>query len=220
MSFSFFIYSIDMCKDVLNLVTKDIEPRQEKGIGYFISCPAKNVRKNIYTSKYILSKSFDYLFDDLNSIIIKNNPQKSLGDYKRNDTHFEYLANNLTYDNNNSTVKNGLKSLVELNCILKGLESLSQCEYALSSINYIEEKYCLISLEIQSYSMVSYLIGALGILFVSIGLNKASVLIDEGGVKVNVFKYLNFDCFFIFLYLLIILLGYACCFYGEFELRL
>lgn len=173
-----------MCKDVLNIVSKDIEPRQEKGIGYFISCPAKNVRKNIFTSKYILSKSFDYLFDDLNTNIVKNNPQKSLGDYKRNDTYFNYLAENLNYDNNNSTIKNGLKSLVELNSILKGLESLSQCEYALSSINYIEDQYCSTSIERQSYSMVSYLIGAIGILFVSIGLNKASVLIEEDGVKV------------------------------------
>lgn len=181
-----------MCKDVLNIVKKDIEPRQDKGIGYFISCPAKNVRKNIYTSKYILSKSFDYLFEDLNTNIIKSNPQKGLGDLKRNDTHFIYLANNLTFENNNSTIKNGLKSLVELNSILKGLESLSQCEYALSSIHYMEENYCFISLDIQANSMVSYLIGALGIFFVSIGLNKASVLIDENGEKVLFFVLVGF----------------------------
>ncbi len=196
-----------MCKDVLNIVTKDIEPRQEKGVGYFISCPAKNVRKNIYTSKYILSKSFDYLFEDLNSILIKNNPQTSLGDYKRNNTHFDYLANNLTYVNNNSTIKNGLKSLVELNSILKGLESLSQCEYALSSIHYMEEKYCFRSLDDQAHSMVSYLIVALGVLFMSIGLNKASVLLDENAkTKSKVFIllliYLNLWKFYIIFCLL------------------
>lgn len=175
-----------MCKDVLNIVKKDIEPRQDKGIGYFISCPAKNVRKNIYTSKYILSKSFDYLYEDLNTNINKNFPQQSLGDYKRNDTHFDFLATNLTYNDTTTSIKNGLRSLVELNTILKGLESLSQCEYALSSINYIEEKYCSKSLDFQSVSMITYLIGALGILLVSVGLNKASVLIDEGEVKVKI----------------------------------
>ena len=185
-SFSFFIYSIDLCKDVLNIVKKDIEPKQGRGIGYFITCPAKNVRKNIYTSKYILSRSFDILFDDLNTNIKPYYPT-GLGYLKRDDAHFNYLAEtaNITFNEKNDTIKSGLKSLVQLNSILKGLESLSQCEYALSSINYIEEKYCLTSLYIQSYSMISYLLGAIGILFVSIGLNKASVLIDENEKKVN-----------------------------------
>ncbi len=172
-----------MCKDALNIVNKDLEPKQNSGIGYFITCPAKNVRKNIFTAKYILSKSFDYLYDDIKKI--SNQEFLDIGNYKRNETHFTYL---LDYTHN-IKINIGIKSLIEFNKILFGLESLSLCEYALSTINFIEEKFCRSTLELQSKNLIAYFIGAIGILFVSVGLNKASVLIDE---EIKNVKRINF----------------------------
>jgi len=179
-----------MCKDALNIVKKDLEPKQDKGIGYFITCPGKNVRKNIYTAKYVFSKSFDYLYDDL----VGQTPFNNFANQKRNETYFKNLLNlnSTILGDKEVKIKTGVKSLIEFNKILYGLESLSQCEYALSSINFIEENFCTKSLDSQSYSMVAYLIGAIGILFISVGLNKASVLIDEDSKKVKNFNFFYF----------------------------
>lgn len=184
-SFSYFIFSVDMCKESLNSISNNLEPRYEKGIGYFIRCPAKNVRKDIYTSKYILSNSFDNLIKDVNKTLITNNFTQGLGYFKRNNTLFNVLADKtFTYNDNNITVKTGLKSLVQVNKILYGLESLSQCEYGLSTINYLEEKFCYENLDNESFRMIYYLIGAIGIIFVTVGLNKLSVFVDETSKKV------------------------------------
>lgn len=174
-----------MCKESLNSISNNLEPRYEKGIGYFIRCPAKNVRKDIYTSKYILSNSFDNLIKDVNKTLITNNFTQGLGYFKRNNTLFNVLADKtFTYNDNNITVKTGLKSLVQVNKILYGLESLSQCEYGLSTINYLEEKFCYENLDNESFRMIYYLIGAIGIIFVTVGLNKLSVFVDETSKKV------------------------------------
>lgn len=173
----------------MNIVQKDVEPKQEKGVGYYMNCPAKITRKNIYTEKYILSTKFDILINDLNRTLIQVNP-KGLGMYTRNNTNFDFLSEKgYNYTEQNITIYKGLKSLVEYNGVLEGLESLSKCEYALSSINYIEENFCYESLYNQFYGLILLLFGTIGILLLSIGLNKLSVLVDEVTEKKVIFYF-------------------------------
>ena len=194
-NFSFFVFSIDLCKEVMNIVQKEVEPKQEKGVGFYLACPAKNTRKAIYTNKYLLSTKIDILINDLNNTFKQVDP-KGLGMYKRNNTNFDFLSENAyNYTEKNKTIQKGLKSLIEFNGILEGLESLSKCEYALSSINYMEENFCRESLDYQFNGIFFLGIGSFGILLLSIGLNKLSVLVDEVTEKKVILLFLYFRLF-------------------------
>ena len=66
------------------------------------------------TARYQILSSFDNIINDLNSTL-KTTKNSSLGPYKRNDSYFSGLVGKY----NNSNIDNGLKTLVELNKVLR-----------------------------------------------------------------------------------------------------
>ena len=178
--YSFFNASIDMCQDVKNILDKNIEPKFGSGIGYFITCPAKEIRKNIYSTKFILSKSYDILYDDLNQKVLPEMAQ-GLARKKRNNTYLNAIKDNFQQ---NKTISDGLETLINFNNMLIGLESLGVCEYAKNCINFIEENYCYMNLKAQQDAFIYYALGSFGVLIVSIALNKLSVFTREKVKKI------------------------------------
>ena len=179
--YSFFNASIDMCNDVKNIIDKNLEPKLGSGIGYFVTCPAKQIRKNIYSSKFILSKSYDILYDELNEKVLPVMDQ-GLARRKRNNTYLNSLK---THFKQNETLSKGFETLTYFNDMLFGLESLGVCEYARSCVNFIEENFCYRNLQAQQDAFIYYTLGSLGVLIVSIALNKISVYTRE---KVKIFN--------------------------------
>jgi hypothetical protein len=175
LGYSLFISTIDMCTDVKNIVDKNIEPKYKSGVGFYITCPPKEIRKNIYSTKFIISKSYDILFNDLNEKVLPVF-SKGLARKKRNN---DYLLSLKNYFKQNETISNGFEALINFNNILSGLESIGSCEYSKNSINYIEEKLCYKNLRGQMDAFIYYSIGSLGVLLVSIALNKLSVFTRE-----------------------------------------
>lgn len=173
--YSFFNESIDLCGDVKNILDKNIDPKFESGIGYFITCPPKDIRKNIYSSKYILSRSYDIIYNDL-SQKVKPTFEKGLANKKRNNTYLNAVKDMFS---DNESIKKGFDTLVNYNQMLTGLESLGTCEYAKNCINYIEEKFCYTNLDAQMNGFIYYSLASFGVLLVAIGLNKLSVFTRE-----------------------------------------
>lgn len=182
--YSFFNASIDLCQDVKNILDKNIEPKYGSGIGFYITCPTKEVRKNIYSSKFILSNSYDILYNDLNEKV-KPVMEEGIARKKRNNTYLDGLSEHFK---KNETISNGFKALTDFNKILSCLESLGVCEYGKNSITFIEEKFCYKNLQAQQDAFIYYTIGTLGVLIVSISLNKLSVFTRE---KVIEFFFIN-----------------------------
>ena len=180
--YSFFNASIDMCHDVKNILDKDIEPKLGSGIGYFITCPAKSIKKNIYSSKFIISKNYDIIYDELNQKVLSEMP-KGLAQKKRNNTYINSLKMHFLI-NKNTTISQGFETLAYYNDMLQGLESIGVCEYARNCINFIEEKFCYENIQAQQDGFIYYTLGILGVLLVAIGLNKISVFT---GLNIKVF---------------------------------
>jgi hypothetical protein len=173
--YSFLNNSIDMCSDIKNIIDKNIEPKYRSGIGLYIICPTKEIRKNIYSTKFIISKSYDILYNDLNEKVLPV-LDKGLARKKRNNDYLRSLKN---YFKQNETISKGFETLINFNNILSGLESLGSCEYSKNCINYIEEKFCYKNLNSQQEAFIYYSIGSLGVLLVSIAFNKLSVFTRE-----------------------------------------
>jgi hypothetical protein len=159
---------------VKNILDKELEPKNGTGIGYFITCPSKVIKKDIYSSKYIITKNFDYIYEDLNKKVFKEIKQ-GLALKKRNNTYIKSLENYFLQNDNTLILAKGFETLSYLNDILMSLESLGVCEYARNSIYFIEEKFCNKNIQAQQDGFIYYTLGALGVLLVSIGLNKISV---------------------------------------------
>ena len=187
--YSFFNATIDMCQDAKNILDKNLDPKFRSGIGYFITCPSKEIRKNIYSSKFILSKSYDILFDDLNQKVLPQLEQ-GIARKKRNNTYLNSLKDHFK---DNKTIADGFETLKNFNNMLTGLESLGVCEYAKNCISFLEENFCYKNLAAQQDAFIYYTLGSFGVLIVAIALNKLSVFTRE---KVKIIFYLNFNYFF------------------------
>ncbi len=66
------------------------------------------------TARYQIYSSFDSIINDLNTTL-NTTKNASLGPYKRNDSYFIGLIGKY----NNTNIDNGLKTLVELNKVLR-----------------------------------------------------------------------------------------------------
>jgi hypothetical protein len=183
LNLSHFLLSIDVCKDVNKYITYNMKPIAPRGIGLYASCPSKPVQVMINTAKYELGNSFSEVIEEVNSTIIKNYYGDNLGIYKRNNSHFEYLATKVYI--NDTYVSKGLFTLVYTNEILRGLDALSQCQMAISIINYTEERFCYLNITYQFNNLFYYFIGIIGLFLLVIGINKLIVLLNPAYQKLD-----------------------------------
>ena len=194
-----------MCNDVKNILDKDLEPKMGKGIGYFITCPDKSVKKDIFSSKFIISKNFDYIYEELNKKYINylNLTDQGLALKKRNNTYNKSLQKYFIQSENSTNLSQGFETLSYYNDVLLALESLGVCEYARNSIYFIEENFCYKNIQAQQNGFIYYTLSAFGVLLVAIGLNKISVFTDlDLKVFIIYFIFIIFFISFSFIYFL------------------
>lgn len=181
---TFFLLSIDVCKDVNIYISSHTKPFMNRGIGVYVSCPSKSTQVMVNTAKYELGTSFNQIIQSVNQSILANFPEETsgLGIYKRNNTHFKFLADskysNQTNQTNQSEIYKGLYAIYYTNDMLQGLEALSLCQCADDSINYIEEKFCYRNITLQFNNLLYYFLGTFGLFLLSIGFNKLVVLLN------------------------------------------
>lgn len=182
-----FLLSIDVCKDVNIYISSHTKPFMNRGIGVYVSCPSKSTQVMVNTAKYELGTSFNQIIQSVNQSILANFPEETsgLGIYRRNNTHFKYLADskysNQTNQANQASqteIFQGLYAIYHTNNILQGLEALSLCQCADDSINYIEEKFCYRNITLQFNNLLYYFLGTFGLFLLSIGFNKLVVLLN------------------------------------------
>jgi hypothetical protein len=157
----------------------------DKGIGVYVSCPSKNTQVMINTAKYELGNSFNKVIEQVNKTVLSINADEvsGLGVYRRNNSHFKYLADKVYVNETNA--KNGLYALYHTNDILQGLDALSLCQCADDSINYLEEKFCYGNVSLQFSNLIYYFIGIFGLFLLSVGLNKLIVMLNPAYLRLN-----------------------------------
>lgn len=180
---SLFIFSIDMCKTINTEIVTQTNPLPGKGIGFYVSCPSKPVQVMINTARFQLGNSFNSLFSDV-STYMANTYLDNLGSIKRNNQIFiDFIAQ---YPD--AYLQQGLYSLVYLNQILLELEGLISCQLAQDIINYTEENFCYLNITYQFNNLVYFLVGILGLLILTIGVNKLIVLLNPVYVNLGLKK--------------------------------
>lgn len=136
-----------------------------------------NIKETQYllsTARYQLSVSFDSTFVKTKEVLKTVN--EDLGTIKRNNEGFEKLA--MKYKDK-SEISKGLKALILINNLLQSLENIIGCQSPKNSINYIEEKYCYHSISYIFENIIYMLFSCLGILLISVGVDKTSILADK-----------------------------------------
>ena len=142
---AYIFLQIDFCSVIGNSITSGITPSENKRLGTYLSCPSKDVMRIISTDIYEYIISFNAIHEKLKTELesIEGCPY-SVGDDIRNNTHFEYLYNEL--QKNDIYKQKHLDicayDLFTINNILAGLLSMSNCRTAKNSINFIEENFC------------------------------------------------------------------------------
>jgi hypothetical protein len=180
---SYFLLSIDICKDINKYISSDVSPYAEKGIGVYISCPSKTTQVKINTAKYELSNSFNKIINEVNNTIINKYEDETIGIYRRNNTHFKHLAE--TKYINDTNLYKGLYAVYYTNDVLQGLSALSECQAANNVINFSEEKFCYSNIAMQFNNLIYYFIGTVGLLILAIGSNKLIVLLNPAYQKLD-----------------------------------
>ena len=177
--------SIDFCSTIGNSIISGITPTEDKGLGTYLSCPSKDTMKTISTAIYQYIVDFNYLFNEtdilINSTGVLDNEEYYLGLDKRNNTHFELLAQKIpkvdgVAKNITETIVKNLEVLGYMNVLLAGLLSMTSCYTAKNSINYIEEKYCYVNHGYMFRNVIFDMLGAIGFLVIAVGLNKLMIV--------------------------------------------
>ena len=181
--------SIDFCASIGNSIISGITPSENAGIGSYLSCPSKQTLRTTSTAIYQYIINFDYLYNETDFLINNSTLMKekySLGNDKRNNTHFEEIYISLSndsyienddekreeYEKKKESVLKYLSSLKVFNYILAGLLSMTSCYTAKNSINYIEEQYCALNHGYMFKNVIFDALSGLGFILISVGLNK------------------------------------------------
>lgn len=180
---SYFLLSIDICKDINKYISSDVSAYAEKGLGVYVSCPSKTTQVRINTAKYELGYSFNKIINEVNTTIKNTYEDEDIGIYKRNNSHFKYLADNNYV--NDTNVNKGLYSVYYTNNLLQSLSALSKCQAANNVINFSEEKFCYTNITMQFNNLIYYFIGIVGLLILSVGSNKLIVLLNPAYQKLD-----------------------------------
>ena len=176
--------SIDFCSTIGSSIISGITPIEDKGLGTYLSCPSKDTMKTISTAIYQYIVDFNYLFNEtdvlINSTDVLDNEEYYLGLDKRNNTHFELLAEKIpkagAEKNTTETIVKNLEVLGYMNVLLAGLLSMTSCYTAKNSINYIEEKYCYVNHGYMFRNVIFDMLGAIGFIVIAVGLNKLMIV--------------------------------------------
>ena len=178
--------SIDFCSTIGSSIISGITPTEDKGLGTYLSCPSKDTMKTISTAIYQYIVDFDYLFNQtdvlINSTEVLDSEDYYLGRDKRNNTHFELLAEKIpkamdgSEKNKTEIIVKNLEVLGYMNVLLAGLLSMTSCYTAKNSINYIEEKYCYVNHGYMFRNVIFDMLAAIGFIVISVGLNKLMIV--------------------------------------------
>ena len=181
--------SIDFCSSVGNSIISGIVPSENQGLGTYLSCPSKDTMRTISTAIYQYIISYDYLYNQTQSLAEGRGDWigfTDLGNDKRNNTLFYLLykiSSNVSIPVDPNYQKQGddeaikkiprnLKAFQIMNSVMAGLLSMTSCYTAKNSINYIEEQYCHKNHAYMFRNVIFDMIGAIGFIIISIGLNK------------------------------------------------
>jgi hypothetical protein len=189
---SYFLISIDYCKDV-NKYTTTNALIVDKGLGYYISSPSKSTQFKINTAKYELSTSFNKIFDNVNQLLITDmGIPEGLGKYKRNNKHFNKLLHSTKFVEDQIYLARGIQMLIDTNNILRGLEALGNSQAARNVINFGEDHFCHKNIGFQFSNLLFLFFGVLSVIILSIGINKLIVLLNPntGAKRVNIYLFL------------------------------
>jgi hypothetical protein len=176
---SYFLMSIDFCQNIKENVLSGGAPTAHRGIGFYISCPSKVTQRNINTGLYELGNSFNHLIENINTTLFTQY-KDNIGINKRNNTQFDNYS--MKYANETNLSK-GIISLKYKNDILAGMYALTQCQEATSVVNYLEDHYCYKSIDQLYYVLIFYFIGIVGLILLTIGINKLIVLLNPTFLK-------------------------------------
>jgi hypothetical protein len=176
-----FILSIDMCKNINKHVLEDSYPAPGIGLGMYVSCPSKPVQVMINTARFELGNTFNYLYDNMKKHLT-DKYSDDIGNLKRNNKVFSDLAEKYKDD---AYLNSGLLSLTYINDILYGLEGLITCRLAEDVVNYTEETFCYRNITYQFNNLIFYINGILGLLILTIGINKMIVLLSPAFLKLK-----------------------------------
>jgi hypothetical protein len=181
--------SVDICKDVNKYVTTKSLPFGERGLALYLSCPNKQELINVNTAKYQFTNSFNQLLKEVNDTLISFNGT-NIGPYKRDNENFQFLTT-LSFEPDKDNIKKGLLAMINNNEILRGLQALSSCQFALNSMNFMEEKFCYNSIEYQFDNLVLIFFAIIGLMLLAVGMNKLTILLNPKFYQKTTMQLLN-----------------------------
>ncbi len=190
--FSYLFLSIDFCSNISNYASYRIAPKENFGLGKYLSCTSKDSLIKISTDNYELGVTFNAVFENMTNNINSLPESIRVGNiiYKRDMNSLKIIKEN--YKKSSVILENETditqffneigeqaEILIGLNYILGSLNYLGVCASAKSNINYIEENYCYKNHEYIGYSVLFEFLGIIGVIFLAIGLNKLTLLIKK-----------------------------------------
>jgi hypothetical protein len=164
----------------------------DRGLGYFISCPSKQVLFNINAAKFELNESFNYLYKNVNQLLLNEmGIENALGPYKRNNNKYYKLLNDNKFTEDKLYIARGIQMLIETNNILRNLEVMGNCQSARNVINYGEDHFCHKNLGYQFSNLIFIFFGILSVILLSIGINKLTILLNPNisTKRVNIYLF-------------------------------
>ena len=195
--YSYLFLSIDFCSNISNYASYRIAPKEDYGLGKYLSCTSKDSLIKISTDNYEIGMTFNAVFENMTNNINRLPESIRVGNisFKRDMNSLKIINEN--YKNSSVILDNGTDVtelfndigeqagiLMGLNYILGSLNYLVVCASAKSNINYIEEHYCYKNHKYIGYSVLFEFLGTIGVIFLTIGLNKLTLLIKKHYSKI------------------------------------
>ena len=179
--------SIDFCSTIGNSIISGITPNENKGLGYYLSCPSKETQRTLSTAIYQLIINFDSLHEQIiNRSDYHLFSVTDLGVDKRNNTYIRNLLQKVREVEKTSLneqlrneIYDSLNILMNINYILAGLLSMTSCLTAKNSINYIEEKYCYENHGYMFKNVIFSVFAGLGFIITAAGINKLIIVMRK-----------------------------------------
>ena len=170
MIFSFI--GIEFCQNIGNSIVTGIIPSGNKYLGNYISCSSKDTQKKIHTAIYEINESFNIIYNFVLLNVKNKNDNELLNkliNKKRENQTFESIM--LKYSDIKG-IKNSCYNLINLNYVLSGLLSLSNCRTPKNIINYTEENFCGNTINYMIKNIFFGVLVSISVFILGIGINK------------------------------------------------